>query len=105
MEGLKLGSNSYLVTMGKVNNVLMSFCINNSIRKCRNTKFKADVTIEDNVWIGGHVSVLAGVTIEGLCGWCRICHKDVPKFSLVVGNPQRIVKQMIMKMKSQRHLL
>ena len=62
----------------------------------RNTKFKAaDVTVEDNVWIGGHVSVLAGVTIgEGsVVGAGSVIKDDVPKFSLVVGNPQRIVKQ------------
>ena len=40
------------------------------------------------------MSVLAESYRRGLCGWCGSTIKDdVPKFSLVVGNPQRIVKQ------------
>lgn len=110
-NGLKLGSNSYLgynsyYGQGNINignNVLIgpfvSITASNHVKEngnFRNTKFKAaDVTIGDNVWIGGHVSVLAGVTIgEGsVVGAGSVIKDDVPKFSLVVGNPQRIVKQ------------
>ena len=54
----------------------------------------ADVYIEDNVWIGTRVTILAGVTIgEGaVVGACALVSKDVPKNAIVGGIPARIIR-------------
>ena len=52
------------------------------------------VTIEDDVWIGARVCILPGVTIGkgSVIGACAVVSKDVPPYSVAVGNPARIVK-------------
>ena len=51
------------------------------------------ITIQDNVWIGAKATILPGVTIgEGaVVGACAVVAKDVPPWSVVVGNPARVV--------------
>lgn len=55
------------------------------------------VTIENDVWIGFNSTVLKGVTIGkgSIIGACTLVTKDVPAHSLVVGNPQRLVKKLL----------
>ena len=52
------------------------------------------VTIEDDVWIGARVCILPGVTIGkgSIIGACAVVTKDVPPYSVVVGNPGRVIK-------------
>ncbi|MDZ4150992.1 MAG: DapH/DapD/GlmU-related protein [Methylicorpusculum sp.] len=52
------------------------------------------VKIEDRVWIGENVSILAGVVIgEGsVIGAGAVVVTDIPPASLVVGNPARVIK-------------
>lgn len=52
------------------------------------------VVIEDNVWIGDFAAVLKGVTVGrgSVIGMHTVVTKDVPPYSVVVGNPARIVK-------------
>ncbi len=52
------------------------------------------VTIEDDVWIGTRVIILPGLTIGrgSILGAGTVVTKDIPPFSVVVGNPGRIVK-------------
>jgi len=54
---------------------------------------EAAINISDNVWIGFNVTILAGVTIgEGaVVGACSVVTKDVPPYTVVVGNPARAV--------------
>ncbi len=53
------------------------------------------VVIMKNVWIGEHVCVLPGVTIgeSSIVGAGSIVTKDVPPYSIVVGNPARVIKE------------
>ena len=53
-----------------------------------------EVFIQDNVWIGARVIILPGVTIgEGsVIGAGTVVSKNVPPFSVFVGNPGRVVK-------------
>lgn len=53
------------------------------------------VIIEDNVWIGEYSAILKGVTIgEGSIVGCHsVVTKDVPPYSIVAGNPARVVKK------------
>ena len=52
------------------------------------------VHIEKNVWIGRNSTILKGVTVgEGsIIGACAVVTKDVPKYSVVAGNPAKVVK-------------
>ena len=47
----------------------------------------------DNVWIGAKVSFFSDVTIgEGaVVGACAVVAKSVPAWSVVVGNPAKVV--------------
>ena len=56
----------------------------------------APITIGDNVWLGGRVTVLKGVTIGdgSVIGAGSIVTKDVPARSLAVGSPAKVVRQL-----------
>lgn len=56
----------------------------------------APVVIGDGVWIGGNSTVLKGVTIGdgAIVARGAIVTKDVEPFTLVAGNPARVVKQL-----------
>lgn len=75
------------------------------------------VNIEQNVWVGDNVMICPGVTIgEGaIIGMGTVVSKNIPSYSIVVGNPCKVVKsrnidiynrlkenkQIYMKLKSQ----
>lgn len=63
----------------------------------RNTRqeWAKPVTIGNNVWIGGSVTILAGVTIGDNCtiGAGSVVTRDIPANSVAIGNPARVVKQ------------
>jgi len=52
-----------------------------------------DVIIEENVWVGGSVIILPGVTIgEGsIIGAGSVVAKSIPKFNIDAGNPSKII--------------
>lgn len=54
-----------------------------------------EVKIEDGAWIGGNCCILQGVTIgkHSLIGAGSVVTKDIPAYSIAVGNPARVVKQ------------
>ena len=53
------------------------------------------ITIKDNCWLGGSVTVCAGVTIGEGCviGAGSVVTKDIPANSLAVGNPCRVLRE------------
>ncbi|KAJ5091703.1 Maltose/galactoside acetyltransferase [Penicillium alfredii] len=54
-----------------------------------------EVHIEDDVWIGGNVLVLAGVRVGkgSTVGAGSVVTRDVPPFHFVAGNPARIIRR------------
>jgi acetyltransferase-like isoleucine patch superfamily enzyme len=54
-----------------------------------------NITIEDNVWIGGTVNILAGVTIGhgSVIGAGSVVTKDIQPMSIAVGAPAKVIKQ------------
>jgi maltose O-acetyltransferase len=54
------------------------------------------IVIEDEAWIGGGATILAGVTIgtQAIVGAASVVTKDVPPRTLVVGNPARVVREL-----------
>ena len=63
----------------------------------RNTgdEWAEPVTIADNVWIGGCVTILPGVTIghDSVIGAGAVVTKDVATFPVVGGNPAKVIRQ------------
>ncbi|MCZ8192279.1 MAG: DapH/DapD/GlmU-related protein, partial [Microcystis sp. LE19-338.1B] len=56
----------------------------------------APVVIEDHVWIGFNVGILKGVTIGkgAIIGAGSVVTKDVEPFTVVAGNPAKIIKRL-----------
>lgn len=54
----------------------------------------APITVGNDVWFGGGVSVLPGVTIGdgAVIGAGSVVTRDVPAYTLAVGNPCRILR-------------
>ncbi|PYY26284.1 Maltose O-acetyltransferase [Paenibacillus illinoisensis] len=52
------------------------------------------ITVRDNVWIGGGVSVLPGVTIgdNTVIGAGSVVTKDIPAGVIAAGNPCRVIR-------------
>jgi acetyltransferase-like isoleucine patch superfamily enzyme len=57
-------------------------------------KTKGDVIIGNDVWIGHEALILSGVKIGdgAVVGARAVVTKDVPAFSIVAGNPARIIR-------------
>ncbi len=57
-------------------------------------KTKGDVTIGHDVWIGYQALILSGVNIGhgAIVGAGAVVTKDVPPYSIIGGNPARIIK-------------
>ena len=57
---------------------------------------KGKVIIGNNVWIGDKATVLPGVSIGdgAIIGANSVVTKDVPAFSVVAGNPAKIIKKL-----------
>lgn len=107
MDSISIGN--YVITATNVrifdNNNHPTDC-ENRLRMCRDGfhnenwewKFAAHkaVVIEDNVWIGEYSAVLKGVKIgEGsIVASHSVVTKDVPPYSIVAGNPARVVKSL-----------
>jgi acetyltransferase-like isoleucine patch superfamily enzyme len=55
----------------------------------------APIIIEDDTWLGANVVVLAGVTIgkHSIIAAGSVVTKNVPPYSVVAGNPARLIKQ------------
>lgn len=58
-------------------------------------EYGIDVTIGDNVWLGGNVIVCPGVTIGSNCviGAGSVVTRDIPDWSLAAGNPCRVIRK------------
>lgn len=58
-------------------------------------EYARTISIGNNVWIGGNVVVLPGVTIGDNCviGAGSVVVNDVPSNSLAVGNPCKVIRK------------
>ncbi len=58
-------------------------------------EYGIDITIGDNVWIGGSVVILPGVTIGDnvVIGGGSVVTRDIPSNVIAVGNPCRVLRE------------
>ena len=59
-----------------------------------NYVYAKPITVGDNVWFGGHVTVLPGVTIgeNAVIGAGSVVNRDIPANVLAAGNPCRVIR-------------
>ncbi len=64
-------------------------------RRNAGLEFAHPITVGANVWFGGNVCVMPGVTIGDSCviGAGSVVTKDIPAGTLAVGNPCRVVRE------------
>lgn len=93
-NGVTIGDN---VMMGpEVLIYTQNHCTSNSnipMRTQGMAEIRPDI-IEDDVWIGARVCILPGVTIGkgSVIGACAVVSKSIPRYSVAVGNPAKVVK-------------
>jgi acetyltransferase-like isoleucine patch superfamily enzyme len=58
-------------------------------------EFGKDIHVQEDCWIGGNVVILPGVTIGrgSTVGAGSVVTKDVPEFTVVAGNPAKILRK------------
>lgn len=58
-------------------------------------EYGIDVTIGNNVWIGGNAVICAGVTIGDCCviGAGSVVTKDIPAWTVAAGNPCKVIRK------------
>ena len=59
----------------------------------------APITLGDNVWLGGDVTILPGVTIGSntVIGAGSVVTKDIPSGVVAVGNPCKVLRKITEK--------
>ena len=63
-------------------------------RRNRGIERARPITIGDNCWLGGNVTILPGVTIgeSAVIGAGSVVTKDIPPFVIAAGNPCRVLR-------------
>lgn len=72
----------------------------------RDIKSVSGITIESDVWIGGHVTILKGVRIgEGaVVGAGSVVTKSIPPYAIAFGNPCKVYKWRFKQSELKKHL-
>ena len=86
-DNVLIGPNcSFYTTMHPLDAELRKSGVNNAL----------PISVCDNVWIGGGVTVLPGVVIgeNSVIGACSVVNKDIPPNVLAVGNPCEVIKKL-----------
>lgn len=57
------------------------------------TDIDKDVIVEEDVWIGANVTLLAGVRVGrgATVAACSLCTKSIPPYAIVMGNPAKVI--------------
>lgn len=85
-----------------INKILDTQNLNNDIEnKDWSSVNNSPIVIGDNVWIGFQAAILKGVTVGdgAIIAAKAVVTKDVPAWSIVAGNPARVVKEIPLEMR------
>ncbi len=65
--------------------------------RIKGLEYAKPIIVGDNVWIGGNVAVMPGVTIgdNTIIGAGSVVTKDIPGNVVAVGNPCKVVKEIV----------
>jgi acetyltransferase-like isoleucine patch superfamily enzyme len=90
-DGVLLGNNVTIVDNSHGNNLSSQMDIAPNKRALYS---KGPIIIEENVWLGDKVTILPNVTIGrgSIIGANSIVSKDIPPYSIAVGNPAHVIK-------------
>lgn len=88
---VKIGDN---VIMGPKVHIYTSSHPYNEVQRIKGYEFAKPVTIYDNVWIGGNVTILPGVKINqgAIIGAGSVVTHDIPPYVIAVGNPCQVMR-------------
>lgn len=66
----------------------------------------SEIKVEDEAWIGANSAVIAGVTIgkHAVIAAGSVVTKDIPPYSVAVGNPARVIKNTTLILKYGKKL-
>lgn len=72
-----------------------SYLVDHDHKTLFTTSSPKEILIEENVWIGCNATILKGVFInrDSVIGAGSVISKKIMNTSLVVGNPQKIIKE------------
>ncbi|WP_129674403.1 DapH/DapD/GlmU-related protein [Candidatus Chloroploca sp. Khr17] len=93
--GIHIGDDVYLGTLVQV--LAVNHVINDTTRPISHQGITAQgITIETGAWIGSGAIVLDGVRVgrNSVVGAGAVVTKDVPDYSVAVGNPARVVRDL-----------
>jgi len=92
--GLNIGNNVLIGPKVIIHSANHNYCKMDQLIINQGHTFK-HVNIGNDVWIGAGVIVLPGVTIENGCviGAGSVVTKNIPSYSVAVGNPAKVVKE------------
>ena len=71
----------------------------NPVERNSRQEWAKPVSIGNNCWIGGSVTILPGVTIGDNCtiGAGSVVTRNIPANSIAIGNPCRVIKTLTPK--------
>ncbi len=66
------------------------------VERNKGLEYAKEIKIGSNVWIGGNVVILPGVSIGDnvVIGAGSVVNKDIPSNTLAVGNPCKVIKKL-----------
>lgn len=85
-EGLRVSTGNHAMVLGRFYRSIKEYEKPQGLDK--------DVIVESDVWIGRNVTLLSGVHIGRGCtiGACSVVTKDMPPYTVCVGNPCKPIK-------------
>lgn len=109
-EFVRIGRRSTIMTMGKSKFIMKRGCltaeglvvvtsnhrqvIGSFLSGGNEDNVYKDIIVEEDVWIGINVTLLAGAHIGrgAIIGACSVVTKIIPPYAVAVGNPARVIK-------------
>ena len=93
--GVRIGSGCMIAAFTSIYSMNHVYNDKNQSIRSQGLVTKGGVVIEDDVWIGAHCCILDGVHIGkgSVIGAGSVVTKNVPEYSVVAGNPAKLIKK------------